>query len=769
MRKKASDLEEPAVKMYDTDCGPVPIKVAKQSRLWRRTKTVIKWATLIGFVIFLVVFIPKFIEAGRVVQSSSIEDLFAAEQPREAIITQDGKVMAVLSVRKPVYIPYDELPKRPVQALLAVEDVRYFSWWRRVLPIDPIGIAKAGWTNLMAWEWRAGGSTIVQMLARRLYLTREKTGSRKLWELAYACQLIYKYSLEELLAAFVCYADFGAVNGQLITGAPEASDAFYQKPLQELTDDELAVLWGVLNATTANNPVHNAARSQLRRNVVLDAWVNNGFITNDRRKRLVQLPVRPNPRKIVTKYGEYPHLVKQALAEWEKIAGKLRAEGKVVPPPELLRIETTYDSEVTAAWHAAFRTQLPKLGGKLQGAGAVIDYRTGDVLDFWGGADFLNRYALAERQPGSVFKLFVYALAMAMGKITPETLFRDEPRAFAYGNGAVFHPENFHKDYSNGLVPAKDALALSKNVIACTVAESVGYKNIVAFARALGLEIVKDEKGNLHPTPSITLGSYEVTMPQLLSALTIFANAGKQATVQYIRKVEGPDGELLYEAEPQLVDRLSPEIAAAVLQMMVGCAKYGTGKGLFPFLVALKTGSSRDGWLVGFTPGGLLFAVYVGYDNPGKHATEEITGATTAGVVAQSGLTRMYGDGKGRLSAYFVGQFPAMPSTSSLLAHNSPILGVMFPQDRAKGAVAAATPTMEERVKGLIVDPVEGIGSVPVSAPSGVITIPDGPLKKPSTSAPTPVARQGDVITIPDGNAGKPKVITIPDGPLKKP
>lgn len=757
-----------------------------RSRVWQVVKRLFILGFLVGtltFLIFLYFFVPMYRKAGQELEGKDIHVIFRMEGAKRGIVTQDGKVLVDIGEQKPEWVEYKDLDPQAVKALLAVEDQYYFSWWRKVVPVDPVGILRAVKINAEAGEVRAGGSTIIQMLARLLFVGREKTGSRKLWELAYSMQLVKRYSLEDLLAVFMNRADFGAVNGQPVVGFKQAPRAFYQLDLKGLPLEKLGEVVGVLNATTAFNPVYHPEACKKRRSKVFAAWVDAGFITKEQRVELEKLPVESNPKPVTTKYGEYPNAVKAALAEWEAIAKRLRDSGMEVPPTEQLLIETTFESSALEAWKQAFLTEMSHLPAGMNAAGGAIDYRTGETLNMFGGMDFNNRFITAERQPGSVFKLFVYALALAKGVVTPDTTFVDEARTFANPGSDDYTPSN-HDGFSGKEMTVAQALADSKNVIACEVAEKLGYENIVAFARMLGLEIVKDGQGNLHPTPSITLGAYEVTLPRLLSALSIFANGGKQVPVHYVRTVTGPDGTVLYTADTTGIQRVTSQVAAAMTNMMVGVATNGTGKNIFEGLIALKTGSSRDGWLVGFTPGGLLFAIYVGYDNPQDHEVKDVYGASTAGKPARNFLARFSKMDAGK--KWFAGQFPAMPSNAELARVKAdPVAAAKAasesptPTPEASATPVASpmpTKTLEERVNDMIIDtstPEGGPKPAPTLRPVEpgqqvpVITIPKGraksgqaPAATPTLEPTKPVATPNEgVIIIPKGSAGrKPKL-----------
>lgn len=760
----ASKADSPKSKKADEESA----KEVKTGRSFLGTVLVFcKWAsipTVLALCVFLYFFVPMWQEAGQKLEGKTIQDLFQMENSGAGVFTQDGKPLTVLGEKQPEFVPYEKLDKKAKEALLAVEDRYYFSFWRVLVPFDPIGMCRAGVTNIESGEVRAGGSTIIQMLARTFFVGREKTLKRKLRELAYSYQLIIRYKREDLLAVFMNRADFGAVNGQKVVGFIDAPRAFYRVELDQLTPDQLATVVGVLNATTAFNPVYHPAASKVRRNAVLAAWEDAGFISKTEQTKLAALPVQANPRDVIKKYGDYPNAVKAALAELEEVAKQLKQRGVELPPQEELRIELTYESVVLEAWRQAFLDEEKNLPAGTKAAGGVIDYRNGETLAMFGGTDFLNRFTSAQRQPGSVFKLFVYALALAKGKITPDTVFTDEARVFKNPGSKDYAPEN-HDGFSGQQMTVAQALASSKNVIACVVAEQVGYDNIVNFARVLGLEIVKDGKGNLHPTPAITLGSYEVTMPQLLSALSVLANNGKQVPVHYIRKVTGPDGTVLYTADTTATQRIDWRVAAAMTNMMVGVATDGTGKGIFPGLIALKTGSSLDGWLVGFTPGGLLFAVYVGYDDPTGHKTSQIFGATTAGKPAKNFLARL--SKVENQKHWFAGTFPAMPSNADLakavsgVATAQPVASVsptpspspsVSPSPTITGGLRLPT---QEQVDGWILN-TNPDGKPPVASPTlkpvGSATPSPTATPKPSPTAkpsPTPAPKCGEDWRVP--------------------
>ncbi len=620
---------------------------------------------------FLFSFVPKYNAAGEILRNKDINDLFEMNSV-VGVFDRDGKLLATLGEQKPKLYPLAQLDPRFVKGVQAVEDRRYYAWWRKYIPIDPLGTLRAIKINIGVLvktiilrqkpkENIAGGSTILQMFSRTVFpeVGHGRTLERKLWELAFSYQLSSRYTQDDLLAAFICRANFGSVNGVPLYGVEQAASGYYQKKVEELSLDEVATLVGVLNANTAYNPVLNPTTSQKRRNIVLSMWEDQRLITAVERKELAAKPIVTNPKKAGSKYGEFTQAVKTSLSEWQEIRAELMANGVVLPPDELLRIETTLHDGMQDLWVRSFRLGLSQLPNNLKAAGGVMDWRTGEVLSVYGGGDFFNRFTEATRQPGSVFKLFVYALALAEGKIAPDSIFMDEPRSFQYENGTrEYSPGNYKDEYTNAPITAAEALAKSKNVIAIEVAERVGYDRVVNFARDLGLELVADGKGNLMPTPAIALGVYETTIPQLMSALSVFANGGKQVTPRYIKSVSGLNGQVYYTMDVESVERINSTVAAAVTAMMVACADHGTGKGIFSGLIALKTGSSRDGWLVGFTPGGLLFVVYVGYDNPTGQKTNQITGAGTAGKVVGPFLAEASAMKDPFVQALFAGSFP---------------------------------------------------------------------------------------------------------------
>jgi penicillin-binding protein 1B len=254
-----------------------------------------------------------------------------------------------------------------------------------------------------------------------------------------------------------------------------------------------------------------------------------------------------------------------------------------------------------------------------QAALVALDPRTGEIKAVIGGRDYgqsqLN-HALAHRQPGSVFKPFVYAAAFdnavdgVQPIVTPATTIDDEPTTFEY-DGVDYTPNNFGEKFM-GRVTARDALTNSLNVATVKVAELIGYGRVVQIARQMGLG------NNIRATPAVALGAYEMTPVDVAAGYTTFANIGMRAEPQFIRNIIGADGEVLEKVTPQTHTALDPRVAYLVTSVLKDVLNKGTGAGVrargFTLPAAGKTGTSRDGWFAGFTSN-LVCVIWIGFDD----------------------------------------------------------------------------------------------------------------------------------------------------------
>ena len=366
-----------------------------------------------------------------------------------------------------------------------------------------------------------------------------------------------------------------------------------------------------------------------RRNIVLKAMRENGKITEPQYKDAVASPLGVKPE--AAESSDAPYFVDLVTQTVEQ-----RFPDRDFRRSAAHRIYTTLDLDLQRDLIEAGRKQIvetdtqwkkrnkdygtPKFP-KAQFAAIVLDAETGDVLALQGGRSYgesqLNR-ALAKRQPGSSFKPFVYAAAIASGLspegsnvLTPASTVMDEETTFWYDNGTKSYEPHDHDKYK-GNVTLRYALAHSLNIPAIKIAENVGYDKVVKVARAVGMnEAIK-------ATPSIALGTYEVMPIEIADAYTVFVNQGDLVKTNMIKSIRASNGERIYQSKVEKVKAIDPKVAYIVQEMMKEVLRSGTGAGVgkygFTLPASGKTGTSRDGWFVGFTSR-IICAVWVGFDD----------------------------------------------------------------------------------------------------------------------------------------------------------
>jgi penicillin-binding protein 1B len=540
-------------------------------------------------------------------------------------------------------VKYDDIPKVMVDAVTSIEDRRFFhhsgvNYWR---------LMQAAWIDFRQGGNRQGGSTITMQVARGFFLSPEKKFKRKLTEILISIELEQRYSKKQIFELYANQVDMGQRGSFTITGFGEAAQAYFGKDLKDLTLPEAALLAGLVQRPSYLSPYRHPDRALERRNLVLEAMVENGVITRAQADAAKATPLHLAPQNVEA--SDAPYFVDLIR---EQLVGKyseddLNSDG--------FRIYTTLDPALQSAAAQAvdigikevdaqvkkLRTKKVKVGknkyetkvlpGPIpQVALVALDPHTGEVLALVGGRNYgfsqLN-HAVAKRPTGSIFKPFVYAAAVnnaitnEQPVFTPATLVDDSPTAFINGDD-IYTPRNYEERYL-GQVPAQKALALSLNNATVKVAEMVGYDKVAALARAAGITSVK-------PTPAMALGSYDATPMEMASAYTVFTNGGQRITPFMIRSVRDAGGDVLDNYQPQKTQVLDPRVAFVITTMLQGVINNGTAVAVrsrgFTAPAAGKTGSSHDGWFAGFTSN-LLCIVWVGYDD---YSDVHLTGSAIA-------------------------------------------------------------------------------------------------------------------------------------------
>ena len=537
-------------------------------------------------------------------------------------------------------VPLREIPRPLIQAILAIEDRRFYSHWG----IDPIRLARALITDLVARRPKQGGSTITQQLARNLFLTHEKTLTRKLKEVVLAIRIEQTYTKDEILEMYFNQIYFG----EGAYGVDAAAKVYFGKRVQELNLQECALLAGLPRNPRDYSPRRDPDRALRRRNLVLSQMLAAKFINRAAYEQASEAPLGVTKTRYNAQEAPYfMEMVRQYVDE--HYGSNQLYEGG-------LRIHTSLDIDLQHAAEESLERRLTALEQRnqykktravlakstisarekgqteyLQGAVVSIEPQSGQIMALVGGRDFndsnFNRAVQAARQPGSAFKPFIYTAAIDNG-FTPTDIILDTPISFRAGNGQDWSPQNYDKKF-RGPITLRNALANSVNVPAAKLLQKLGTSVVTTYARRMGIN------SRLNPDLSLALGTSEVNLLELTSSYGVFANQGVRVPPVFILKIEDKNGKVLEEKKTQGEEVLSPETALTMTSMMESVIENGTAASAralgFTAPAAGKTGTTddySDAWFVGYVPG-VVSGVWVGFDRKQKIGPG-MTGAAAA-------------------------------------------------------------------------------------------------------------------------------------------
>jgi len=527
-----------------------------------------------------------------------------AEVERSSSITfldHQGRLIARRGSAHGHEVRIEDLPPYLVDAVLAVEDRRFYSH----PGIDVIGLSRAMIANLRAGHVVQGGSTLTQQLAKNLFLSSERTLRRKVQEMMLAFWLESRFTKDEILELYLNRVYFGGG----AWGVEAASMRYFGRSASEVSLGEAALLAGLLKAPSRYSPVNDAQRAAARATVVLDLMAQTGRISEDERIAAARTPIRVS-RGASSQGAQY--FIDWISDDVRELAGR---------HPEDLIVRTTLDVDAQRAAEAAVTAILDNddtNAGAGEAALVSMAY-DGSVRAMVGGRSYarsqFNRAILAQRQPGSAFKPFVYASAFEAG-LSPDDMRNDAP--VRVGD---WEPQNYNDTY-RGWMTLREAFARSSNSVAVQIAEETGRGHVARLARRLGVE------SPLRVDRSLALGAYEVTPIELAAAYTPFANGGWRAQARGIVSIETASGEVIYSAGTPEAERvLDQRTAARMRDLLLTVVREGTGRNAaVPGLeTGGKTGTTnafRDAWFAGFS-GDLVTAVWTGNDDngPTRHAT----------------------------------------------------------------------------------------------------------------------------------------------------
>jgi len=518
-----------------------------------------------------------------------------------------------------------EVPPLIVKAILAVEDERFYDHHG----IDPVSVMRAVWVNLRSGGVVQGGSTLTQQLMKNFFLSDERKFSRKVKEAIMALIAERKYSKDQILENYLNEIYLGQKGSQGIFGVWEASQFYFSKPLSELTVGEAALLAGLVRAPNRLSPYRSLEVATGRRNVVLGKLLADLVITRKQYEAALResLPQR-ELIKVTNDAPYYVDYLRRELAE-NYSNDVLTAEG--------LRIFTSMDLQLQKIAERSLVEGLKKLEASypalrrrgeednLEGAIVVLRPQTGEIKAMVGGRSYqksqFNRAFQAKRQPGSIFKPFVYLAALMSGgeggkKFTPATMVEDSPFKWNY-DGQEWEPGNYNDQYF-GTVTFRRALEKSLNSATARIAREVGVKRVSDIAHRLGVQ------SPLPAVPSLALGAAEVTPLEVAYAFSTLANNGVRARSLAVKQVMDADSKVREKRDVKVDKVLTPQFAFIMNHLLKGVFDRGTAdvarRWGFTRPAAGKTGTTndyKDAWFVGYTPD-LLAVVWVGFDNKAK-------------------------------------------------------------------------------------------------------------------------------------------------------
>ena len=548
-----------------------------------------------------------------------------------------GQLITELFTERRSLTPLKEIPVDLQNAVIATEDANFFKHWG----ISPKGIMRAAFNNIVKHRAAQGGSTITQQLAKTIFLTPEKTFSRKVKEILLTLQLERNYSKEEILQLYLNQIYFGSG----AYGVESAARVYFAKHVKDLNLAECAMLAGLPRAPNYYSPFNNGDRARMRRATVLMRMRELGYINADEEKAAANYPLNTDKVSIPTAIA--PYFIEQVRLQLEpRYGSKMIYQGG-------LSIYTTLDLKAQKAAEKAMGEGLTAFDSEraeyytthkstfqaVQGALLAIDPKTGGIRAMVGGRDFrqsqFNRAVQAKRQPGSSFKPFIYTAAIENG-FTPVSVLDDtqmvfvndgrdwkvEPDTYSYLSRLtpeelkdpmkVWIPENYAKKYF-GKVLLRSALEHSLNACAIRILRDIGPMRAIDYARRMGV------KSSLTNTLSLALGSSDVTLLEMVSAYAVLDSGGIRTEPYSIVRVEDKDGRVLEENNPTESSVLTPQTCFVMTNLLHGVVLHGTGMAALELgrPAAGKTGTTNDftdAWFMGYTPQ-LVAGVWVGYDD----------------------------------------------------------------------------------------------------------------------------------------------------------
>ena len=545
------------------------------------------------------------------------ESIQISRQPSITFLDKDGRIIASYGDVYGQSIQFSDLPENLINAVIVTEDKSFFSH----PGVDFRGVIRAAYTNIKKRRIVQGGSTITQQLAKNLFLTPERSFTRKLHELILSFWLEMRFSKEQILSIYLNRVYLGSGT----YGVQAASEKYFNKKVEDLSLYESAVIASLLKAPSKYNPIANFELSKKRASLVLNNMAKNNMISIK----------EVNKAKFNnTKYSKFTNAPKSTryFVDWllprvKSYVGEIEKD---------LIVRTTLDVKLQKIAEKSLINVNSKFESAEQSSLVALDLN-GGIIAMIGGTDYgdtqFNRVTQAKRQPGSAFKLFVYLAGLESGFSPNDTI--EDSRIDIEG----WSPKNYKNEYI-GEVTLREAFSKSINTVAVKISETIGREKVIDVAKSMGIT------SPILNSPSLALGTSEVTLLELTSAYNVLANNGNGVFSYGIRSIEDTDGEILFSRKLQGTGKvLESSIVGKMTRMMEQTIESGTGRNAkLNRPAAGKTGTSqslRDAWFIGFTSN-IVVGVWFGNDNDSP--MKKITGGTAPAILWKDFMTAAHQD-----------------------------------------------------------------------------------------------------------------------------
>ncbi len=617
----------------------------------KTNKQLKKWINRIVFTMGILIFILFFttITVGLTLYNNlqkeipSMTDMMLYAPPTATeVYDSNNKKISDFFIEKRVTVELKSIPQYAIDATIALEDQRFYEHWG--VNIFRIGIALI--KDIQHASIKQGGSTVTQQLARNMFLSLEQTIVRKIKEALISVQLEKNFSKDEILEMYFNQINYG--NGAY--GIEAAANVYFGKSVEELNLSEAAILAGIPNLPEHYNPFKHPENAKNRQKTCLCGMLEQRYITKEQfydalektiklkkkstEKQYAKYFIEEVRKEVINRFG-YDVLYKGGLKIYTTLDMEIQQHAEVTVERQLKRYEKRYkevkftkeDYDSLPIEEKDEYTVIPYL----QAALIIINNQTGGIKAMVGGRDFkdseFNRVYQAPRQPGSIFKIFLFGAAIENG-MSPGDIIMDTPVVLDDGTDEPYKPHNYDETFM-GPISLRIALSKSRNVTAVRLIDNIGPATVVNFAHKLGI------KSKLDPYISLALGSSEVTLFEMTRAFSVFPNYGIIKNISMIRYIEDAEGNIIYKTDITDKRVMDDDDAYLITSMLETTAKEGTGQGMKWMGIKAnaggKTGTTDDysnAWFIGFTRE-ITCGVWVGYDEL-RGIGDKATGAAIA-------------------------------------------------------------------------------------------------------------------------------------------